>query len=181
MRDDGSPLLGVKVSKCAPDGPDEFLVQATIEKTAEHIYALVDWADERNKWRQTGDEVTALDEEGRHFRLVVQFMRDVQFDYEVIEASKPHVYACVCVPTPSVGHLVRSDEHYRIEPVGETQSLVTYTMTAHFESGLGERQSAEVRRNMTIACHNTLAKLKANAEHGVGTVEAFENTRLMPM
>jgi hypothetical protein len=34
---------------------------------------------------------------------------------------------------------------------------------------------------MTVGAHNGLAKLKAYAEHGVGTSEAFENLQLMSL
>lgn len=172
-------LLDVSVSKCAD--ADRFVVATPVAASAEGIYALLDWADDRNKWRQTGDKVEALDKEGQRFRLVVRYMPELQFDCEVEEALKPEVYAWTCVTTPRVGHLERSHEHYRIEPVGEDQCLVTFTMTAFFEAGLDARQSAEVVRNMRVATHNAMAKLKANAEHGVGTMAAAKATRLMPL
>ena len=173
-------LLEVSVSTCAPN-VHRFVVAAPVAAAAEEVYALLDWADERNQRRQMGDEVTALDDEGRRFRLVIRFMRDLQFDYEVEEALKPKLYSCICVPRPSVGHLERSHEHYEIEPLGEDRCVVTYTMTATFEPGLDAEDAAEVVRNMTVATHNTVAKLKANAQHGVGTVAAFHATRLMPL
>jgi len=173
-------LLDVKVSK-APDGADVFVVEAPIAAAAEEVYGLVDWADERNKYRQMGDEVTQTDKDGRNFRLVIGFMDDLRFDCEVVEATKPHAYGYNCIPTPSVGHLERSYEHYRIVPTAADECVATYTMTAYFEAGLSEQQRAEVMRNMTIACHNGMAKLKPSAEYGVGTWEAFENTHLMSL
>jgi hypothetical protein len=173
-------LLEVAVSRSGPDA-NSFQVTAPVAAPADEVYALVDWADERNKWRQSGDTVLALDAEGRKFRLVVSSMKDLQFDYEVQEAIKSKVYACSCVPSPSIGHLVRSYEHYLFEPGGEKACVVTYTMTATFEAGLSAGQTAEVVKNMTVATHNTMAKLKANAEHGVGTAAAFSATKLMPL
>jgi hypothetical protein len=180
LREGKDPWLEVSVCQDPLNG-DRFTVAVEIDAPAEEVYALLDWADARNKWRQMGDSVTALDGDGQRFRLVISFMQDVCFDYRVEEAIKPHVYACACVPTPPVGHLERSFERYRIEPVDDARCAVTYAMTAHFEAGLNARQSTEVMRNMTVACHNALAKLKAEAEHGVGTFEAFCAARLMPI
>jgi hypothetical protein len=171
-------LLEVSVRK-GTGGGDEFTVSAEIGVPAAEVYALIDLADERNKWRQMGDSVTALDSEGRRFRLIHSYMRDVAFDIEVEEALKPNVYTSRCTPMPPIGHLERSRECYRIETLEGGRCAVTYTMTAYFEAGLDEWDSEAAIRMMTAASHNAMAKLKANAEHGVGTIEAFNATRLM--
>ncbi len=175
-----SPLLEVSVSKCAPN-VHRFVVSAAVAVPAEEVYALIDWADERNRYRQMGDTVTALDDEGRRFRVAVSYMRGLRWDYEVEEAVKPQVYACTCVPSSTADHLERSHEHFRFEERGEDQCFVTYTMTAHFTAGLDVELYAEIDRIMSVASHNTIVKLKANAEHGVGTVAACKATRLMPV
>ena len=180
MREGKDTWLEVSVRQDPLNG-HRFTVAVEIGAPADEVYALLDWADERNKWRQMGDSVTALDAEGQRFRLVISFMQDICFDFQVEEAIKPQVYVSTCVPTPPVGHLERSFEEYRIEPIDDARCAVTYTMTAHFEAGLNKRQAAEVMRTMTVACHNSLAKLKADAEHGVGTFEAFCAARLMPL
>ena len=174
-------MLEVSSRSLGGDGQFEFVVRADIAARPEDFYALVDWADERNFKRQLGDSVTPLDEEGRRFRLIIRYMTDLQFDHEVIEADKPSLYAYLCLITPPVAHLQSSQEQYRIESAGDDRCQVTLTILAKFEPGLSEIQTSEVLRNMTVACHNSLAKLKAYAEHGVGTLEAFENVRLMPL
>jgi hypothetical protein len=173
-------MLEVSTRRCEIEGQVEFKVTAVIAAPADRIYALIDWADEQNAKRQLGDSVIALDDEGRRFRLVVRFMSDLEFDYEVLEAVKPSIYACLCLPTPSIGHLESTVERYEIGP-GEAQgSTVTLMTLAQYARGLSEAQMDEVTRRSTVACHNALAKLKAFAEYGVGTIEAFENTVLMP-
>jgi hypothetical protein len=173
-------LLDVAVSECGLNAY-KFVVSVRIAAPAEEIYALVDWADERNKWRQMGDAVTAIDDEGRRYRLVISYMPDVQFDHEVEEALRPEVYAFTGKMTPRLGHLEHCRSHYRMDAIGTAQTVLTCTTTAQFEADLNAGDLAQAVRLMTIACHNTAAKLKANAEHGVGTVEAFNATVLMPL
>ena len=173
-------LLEVSLGK-ADDGADLFNVRAEIATSAGEVYALVDWGDERNARRQLGDTVQGLDEEGRRFRLVIDFMSDVDFDYEILKAVKPSIYEYECLINPPQGHLGRTIEQFRIEPVSDDRCTVTLTVTAYFDSGLSVSKQDEVRHTMTVGAHNGLAKLKAYAEHGVGTSEAFENLRLMSL
>lgn len=163
-----------------PNGAS-FTAATPIEASAEDVYALVDWSDERNKSRQMGEEVTELDGRGLRYRVVVSHMPDVEFIHDVVEASKPTLYASRATMTPRLGHLVQSLSKYSIAPIAKDRSEVTYVMTAEFEPGIGEAELAHCTRFAAVATHNTLAKLKANAEHGVGSLEAFNATTLMPL
>jgi hypothetical protein len=176
-----SQLLDVAHRKSSEDGADIFTVTAEIAARADDIYALVDWADPRNHKRQLGEDVVALDDDGRRFRLVIDFMRDVQFDNEVLRAEKPTVYQYECLITPPQGNLGRTVEKFDIEPLSEDKCAVTMTINAYFDLGLSADRQAETIRMMTVGAHNGLAKVKSYAEHGVGTMEAFQNLRLMPL
>lgn len=172
-----APMFDVSVRDVERD-TFEFTVSSPVAAPASEIYALIDWADARNKWRQTGDDVTCLDAEGRKFRLVVSYMPGVEFDHEVEEASSPHLYAYSAVANPRQGRLEWSRSRYEIAD-DDQGAVVTYTMTARYTPGLSEHELAVHVRLTARACHNTMSKLKANAEHGVGTPEAFEATVLM--
>jgi hypothetical protein len=176
-----SQFLSVAHRKASDDDADIFVVTAEIAAAAEDIFALVDWADPRNSKRQLGEEVVALDDSGRRFRLVIDFMRDVQFDNEVLRAEKPAVYQYECLIIPPQGHLGRTVEMYEIEPLHDGKCSVTMTITAYFDVGLSPATQAETIHMMTVGAHNGLAKIKAYAEHGVGTMEAFHNLQLMPL
>ena len=161
--------------KPAPQGPIEFGGEVVIEKPAEEVYALLDWADPRNAKRQLGNEVAAIEGAPDRFRMTLAALPGHVFDMIVTEAVPHSAYGFATHITPSVGRLVTSHEHYRLEPLGTGTCRLTLVNTVTFIDGMRMKQLSEEVMIMSVASHNALAKLKIHAEQGAEAVTAVED------
>lgn len=163
-------MFGLFKRQMAPEGPVEFKAEMPIERPADHIYALLDFADERNAKRAEGNRVLPGGGAGSggsgRWRLLMTGMDSHEFLLDLIEAERPLRYEYECRAVPTLGRLVSAIEAWTIEPLGEHGCNVRLVVTAEFVTGLTERQFAKEVSMMSAGCHNALARLKIHAEHG---------------
>ena len=167
-----------KAKPAAPAGPFQFVLSVGIDRPADDVFALIDWADPRNAKRQLGDEATEIDGARGRFRLVMQDMPELRFDMEVSENAPGTRYAFSTTIVPKVGRLVKSAEDYAIEPLGDDRCELTLTVTVLFNDGMSMADLEEEMLRVHISCHNAVQKLKIHAEEGADAVRAA-NQRLI--
>ena len=167
-------MFGLFKKKKAPEGPITLSFAVDVERPAEEVYPLIDWADPRNAKRQLGETVTAIEGSPNFFRLVMSGMPEHNFDMLVSEAVPNRSYRFSTDINPRVGRLEASEEYYELEPSGDGQCQLSLTITAKFRAGLTERQFKEEALMIGVACHNALLRLKAHAEEGVEGERALE-------
>jgi hypothetical protein len=167
-------MFGFLKPTLAPAGPIEFRFDTVIEKPAEDVYALIDWADPRNGKRELGDEVTRIEGVPGRFRLVLDGLPGHRFEISVDEEIPHASYAFTCEVAPTIGRLVRSHELYRLEALSARSCRLTLVTTATFIDGMRLKAFEDEVLTMTVACHNALAKLKIHAEEGVEAVRAVQ-------
>ncbi len=165
-------MLGILKRKVEPVGPFEFGHTIEIERPAEDVYALIDWANPRNAKRALGNKVEQVAPD--RFRLRLDLVPDLRFEMIVTEAVPGRRYAFENEITPPVGRLSSSHEAYSVEPVGESACRLGLTVSAWFVGGLSEEDMAMEVMMMGMSGQNALAKLKVQAEQGVEAVHAIE-------
>ena len=161
-----------------PANPLEVRMSVVIDRPASEVYGLVDWGDLRNLHTQMGDRVTANGSPDR-FRLIMTEMPEHKFDMVVSEAEPATVYAYSTTIEPKVGRLVKSQESYAIEAQGDNQCELTLTIIAQLDDDLEEDELEDEVMMVTVACHNTLQKLKILAEEGVEAVKAVNDRMIV--
>ena len=159
----------------APEGPVPFRVEVDVDRPADAVYPLVDWADARNSKLALGHRVRALDERADRFMLELEEMPGHRFDMLVSEAEPSRSYRFTTMVTPRVGRLETCEEHYQFEPIGEGRCRLTLDVIATFRSGLKMRHFEQELALMTLSCTRALAKLKLHAEQGVDAVRQLED------
>ena len=160
--------------KPAPQGPIEFVGEVVIEKPAEEVYALLDWADPGNAQRQLGNEVTAAGAPDQ-FRMIMVELPDHLVEMIVTEAVPHSTYGFTINIAPMVGRLVTSHERYSLEPLDGGTCRLTLINTVTLADGMGDEELEYEVTLMSVASHNALAKLKIHAEQGVEAVKAVED------
>jgi hypothetical protein len=160
--------------KPAPEGPVTFDFDIEIERAASEVYALLDWADPRNAKRQLGSDVVPVEDMPGRFRLYLEAMPAHVFEIAVTEAVPDQTYAFECEIEPSVGRLVSSREVYTFEALGPDRCLLRLVNTATLVDGMKMKDFEFELMQLSVACHNALAKLKIHAEQGAEAVRAVE-------
>ena len=168
-------MFGLFKPKRAPEGPVCIELDVEIAKPADEVYPLIDWADDRNAKRATGHMVAPLGTDGRSWRMVMETMPDLAFDYEVTEEQPGRVYAFTCSIQPKVGRLVSSSERYTLEPLGEDRCLLTLLTEAEFDAGLRQSEWLCEVQMMTAATQSALQKFRIQAEAGAAAAKALDN------
>jgi hypothetical protein len=167
-------MFGFLKPRMAPEGAVQFDLHAEIERPAQEVYPLLDWADERNAKRALGNRVERIGSSPDRFRLLLDLVPGHAFEMTVTEAVPGEHYAFESTVTPWIGQLVSGHEAYRLERVGERSCRICLTMTATFVSGMRMKAFERELATMTTACGNALAKLKMQAEQGVEAVREIE-------
>lgn len=168
-------MFGLFRKNCAPDGPVAFNAEMDVGRSAEHVYRLLDWADERNAKRGEGHRVLPGDTPGQ-WRLVMKGAGHCPYHLSVTREVPNRHYAYVCKPERTVGKLVSSHEAFGLEPLAHDRCRVSVEVTAAFTPGLTQARFARESAAMSLACHNSLARLKIHAEQGA---DAARNARIM--
>ena len=158
--------------KPAPEGPAPFRVEVDVDRSANAVYSLVDWADPRNAKVALGHHVEALGAD--RFVLEMKGMAGHRFEIGVSEAQPGRSYRFTTEITPRIGRLELCEEHYRFEPLGDDRCRLILESNATFRSGLGMRQYERELALMTLACTRAVGKLKLHAEQGVDAVRKLE-------
>ncbi len=166
-------MFGLFRKKMAPEGPVEFDLDMEIGCPAAELYRLLDWADENNAKRREGQQVTPGDGSGQ-WRLVMTGMEDVTYHITVTDKEPGRAYGYHCTAEPTVGRLATAHELYHIESLAPDRCRITSRVTAIFVSGMTEKQFAQEVTMMSMACHNSLARLKIHAEYGAAAARDAE-------
>lgn len=170
-------MFGMFKRKRADLAPDEPIrIEATIEidRSAQDVYALLDFADPRNQTVARGNVVKPIGDDPAAFRLWYDLAPDLNFLFTVTEAIPARRYAYSGVIVPPVGRRTGSHEDYTLEPLVESRCAVTFVNTIRHQPGLTHDELAEEVRLSSLAAANGLTKLKLLAEHGVKAVVEFE-------
>ena len=166
-------MFGLFSKKRAPDGPVEFGAHVEIDCPSKDIYRLLDWADDRNAKRGEGHRVLPGDGAGQ-WRLTMTGMEDVTYRLSVTDEEPGRVYGYDCMPEPMVGRLVSSHELFRIESLAPDRCRVSLELKARFAPGLTDKRFTQEISMMSMACHNSLARLRIHAEQGADAARDAE-------
>src|SRR5437762_13366996 len=102
-------MLGMfKRQPAEPMGPFEFEHKVEIERSAAHIYAMVDLGDPRNAKRARGNKLVQAGAD--RFEMEFDMCPGHVFGMTVTEAVPGKAYAWDNDVTPPVGNLVNSSE-----------------------------------------------------------------------
>lgn len=172
-------MFGLFKPKLAPEGPVEFTFDVEINKSAEEMYALVDWEDPRNAKRATGCEVSQVQGTDDQYLLVIPSMPDLTFRFLVTAAEPARKYAFGCVIEPQFGNLAHNHETYEIEPLSENSCRLTLVTETTFVDGLREKDFVREIAAMTASVQSSLQKLKIQAEHGADVAKALEENTVL--
>jgi uncharacterized protein YndB with AHSA1/START domain len=167
-------MFGLFKPKLAPVGPHAFEIEGEIEASAADVFALIDFADPGNAMRARGASVEAVGGNGQRFSMKLPEMPDLEFHIDVIESEAPNHYAYAIVVDPLVGRMAASTESYTVWDLPGGGCRVRFENAVTFQEGFRERDVVEEFARVTVASHNSLAKLKLQAEEGVEAVLALE-------
>lgn len=172
-------MFGLFKPTLAPEGPVEIRADVAISKPARDVYALIDWADERNAKRVTGNRVTQIDGRDDRYDMVMEFMPDLTFELLVTEAVPHSRYAYGCVIRPGCGNLAHSHETYEIEANGPDACHLTLICQTTFVDGLKMRDFNNELGTMAASVQSAVQKLKLQAELGADVAKALEERTLL--
>ncbi len=164
-------MFGFFKPRAAPEGPFTIDFDIAIDRPADEVFGLVDFADPRNAKKQVG---TVEPTGPSTFRMQLDLLPDRVIDILVTEAEAPRVYAFEAKITPQAGRLAHSHERYEIEATGENSCILRLITNVTFEPGLTMRQFESEIMMMSSAVNNALAKLKIHAEQGVEAIREIE-------
>ena len=168
----GGAMLSFLKPKIRVEQPVEFQDGIKIEKPAQEVYALLDWADPRNAHRARGSEVAPVEDVPGRFRMTMSELPGHLFEMEVTSAIPHASYGFTTVVTPRFGRMVRSHEQYSIEHNGPESCRLALVNQVNFIDRMRAEEFELEWLMVTTACHNALAKLKLQAEQGVEAVRA---------
>lgn len=172
-------MFGLFKPKLAPEGPVEIAGLVEIDRPVQDVYAMIDWADDRNAKRATGHEVRKVAGHPGRFDMVMTTMPDLTFEFLVTEEQRPERYAFGCVIRPGMGNLAHSHESYEFEDLGEERCRVTLLCSATFTEGLRMREFTCEVSTMAASVQSALQKLKLQAEHGAAFAKALESNTVL--
>jgi hypothetical protein len=161
-------------AECAPDDPMELKVAIEIDRPAAEVYALLDWADERNQMRARGNIVRRECVQPEIYRLWYDRAPDLNFLFTVVVAEPGRKYEFRGDIVPPVGRRLGAVESYALEPIGDDCCRVTFANTIHHVPGLTRAEWQDELAKSSSAAAGGLVKLKLQAEQGVAALEDFE-------
>jgi len=157
-----------------PDEPIELKVAIEIDRPADEVYALLDFADERHQLRARGNLVRQVETDPPVYRMWYDLCHDLNFLFAVTEAAPGRAYAYSATIVPPVGRRTGAHEAYAIEPLEDGGCRLTFVNTIHHLPGLTPDELAQEVAVSSEAAARSLVKLKMQAELGVAAVEDFE-------
>ena len=172
-------MFGLFKSKKAPKGPVQIAAEVEINKPADEVFALIDWADPRNAKRATGNIVRQIEGKPDQFEMIMPFMDELLFKFIVTDNQPGRKYAFGCVIEPQSGNLAHSHESYEIEPLGDDSCHLLLICETTFVDGLREKEWLCEVATMTASVQSALQKLKLQAEHGADVAKAVEENTLL--
>ncbi|WP_299193476.1 hypothetical protein [uncultured Erythrobacter sp.] len=172
-------MFGLFKPKLAPEGPVEFNAEVEIDKPASEVYALLDWADERNAKRATGNHVTQVEGKPDRFDMVMPFIDELTFEFLVTEAIPHSKYAYGCVIRPECGNLAHTHESFTFEPLGEDRCRVTLLCATTYVEGMLLADYTHEIATMAASVQSALQKLKLQAELGPEVAKALEENTVL--
>ena len=168
-------MFGLFKSKPAPEGPVDIAMSMDIDAPAEEVYALIDFADPRNAMVARGEGLSKVGSDPDVYRLHIRAMPDHKFDQEILAAESPRHYAYRGTVEPAVGRLVWTEASFDVIKTGPASCRLENATRVQFTEPMTMKVFEHELTMMTTACHNTLAKLKIQAEYGV---EAVNNAQM---
>lgn len=163
-------MFGLFKPTMAPEGPVEIELSMEIERSAESVYAMIDFGDPRNYKAEVG---TITRTGPKSFDMVLDMLPDLTFPIVELEAVPHRVYEIESVLPEGLGRLHKTVERAEIEPLGPDRCKLTAITFAHFHPMKLRYFQGEVAMIAT-ACNNSLAKLKIHAEQGVEVIREIE-------
>ncbi|RIV83867.1 hypothetical protein [Aurantiacibacter zhengii] len=155
----------------APEDPVEIEMDAEIERSAQDVYAMVNFADSRHHKAEVGVITRTGD---ATYEMVVDMLPDLTFTVRELEAVPNRSYSFESpLPTELGARLMKTVESYRIESLGPDRCKVTATTLAHFHPMKLKHYQEEITR-IAVACNNSINKLKIHAEQGADTIREIE-------
>lgn len=170
-------MFGLFKPKLAPVGPHPFEIEVEIAASAAKVFALIDYADPCNAMKARGCTVDAVEGPGQRFLMKVPQVPDLDFHIDVIESEAPNHYAYAIVIDPLVGLMASATESYTLWDVPGGGCRLRFETAVTFQEGFRMKDVVEEFARVTVASHNSVAKLKLQAEQGVEAVLAFEKQR----
>ena len=170
-------MFGLFKRNRAPEGPVSIAAEVEIAKSCEDVYALLDFADERNAKRALGYEVKRVGD--NRWQMITTHLPDLTFLFDITEAEAGKLYAYDCIIEPSMPNLVRSSETYTLDPLGADTCRLTLLNTVEFRPGLSKRAHAHEVAMMATSTHSALQKFKLQAEHGAAATKVIEDNALI--
>lgn len=152
--------------------PYVFTDEIVIENAAEQVYALLDWADQRNAMRARGHLINQIEGEAETFLMSLDELRNHVFVMTVTEAVPHSSYAFSIFATPTLGRIAHSHEHYTLTEFDAHRCKINIRNTVIFVDRMPLKHLPEEELKISAGCHNALAKLKIQVEGGATAVEA---------
>ena len=163
-------MLDIFKAKMAPEGPVEVETAIEIERPAHEVYAMIDFNDPRNYKAAVG---TITKRGPKQFDMVLDLLPGMTFPITELEAEKDRLYTIESPLPKNVGRLEKTVERAEIEPLGENRCKVAVKTIATFAPMKLKYYADEVAM-ITMACQNSLTKLKVHAEQGVDAIREIE-------
>lgn len=170
-------MFGLFKRQQAAHEPMQMAAEVEIAKSCEEVYALLDFADERNAKRALGYEVTGVGD--RRWQMTTSHLPELTFLFDITEAVPGNRYAFDCVIEPALPNMIRSSEVYELKPLGADQCHVTLLNTVELRPELNRREHANEVAMLAASTHSALQKFKLQAEHGAAATKAIENNTLI--
>ncbi len=168
-------MFGLFKPKMAPEGPVEIEMDAEIERSAEDVYAMVNFADPRHHKAEVGTITRTGD---NSYAMVLDMLPDLTFPITELEAVPGRSYIFESVLPADLGaRLEKTVEGCEIEPLGPDRCKVTAKTLAWFHPMKLKHFEHEVSM-IAVACNNSINKLKIHAEQGVDAIREIESQQM---
>lgn len=154
--------------------PVQFSDDVVIERPVEAVYALIDWASLDNALVQRGSRVVSVDGAADRFCMTMEELPGHRFDIFVTDVVPHTSYGFGMIAAPTLGRMAKSHEIYSFEALSPGSCRLGLVTTVLF-CPMRPQDMVHEELKVTAANHNALAKLKLQAEQGVGAVKAVAN------
>lgn len=170
-------MFGLFKRQHAAPEPMQIAAEVEIAKSCEEVYALLDFADERNAKRALGYDVTSVGD--NRWQMTMSNLPELTFLFDITEAVPGNRYAFDCIIEPALPNMIRSSEAYTLEPLGADKCHVTLLNTVELRPDMKKREHAQEVAMLAASTHSALQKFKLQAEHGAAATKAIENNTLI--
>ncbi|MHA7819475.1 MAG: SRPBCC family protein [Erythrobacter sp.] len=156
-------MFGLFKPELAPEGPTEIEASIEIVCSPGGVYALLDWADERNARRATGNTVTVVEGEPGRFDMHMPMLPERTFEFVATEAVPHCKYVFGCVIRPDSGNLAREHQTSEFEDIGQDRCLVMLLTSVSLVEGFKMSDYVGEVSTMAAAVLDSMQKLKLQA------------------